>query len=248
VLEFNGRVWSLRSSMPTPRWGAAATAHNDEVYVFGGIPKSVAECYQIANDKWNSLGSMPRPLRGQGLMAATLGSKILLFYKSHTYEYDAAKDLYTRRANAPMARTWATCAVVKVGSEDRIYVIGGYDLAHGDATNANYYYVQSSDKWSEPQPPAPYCAYGVTRDNPVWMNTIYYGFGHKNHPNLFFSAMYSYDPTNAVWSRLPTASHQRDGVACAVTGGVLYVVGGRNQPRDDLAFGLAHTEACALND
>lgn len=243
VLEFKGHVWSSKSPMPTPRWGAAATVYDDKVYVFGGYPNSVAECYQIAYDKWNSLGSMPVPLRSQGLMAATVGSRIYLFFGNVTYEYDPANDQYTSKTEAPIARTWATCAVVRVGSEDRIYIIGGNDLGRGDGTNANYYYLPSSDEWSESQPPAPYSAYGVTRDNPVWMNTIYYGFGHKN-PNQFFREMYAYDPTIAKWSRLSTASHERDGVACAVTGGVLYVVGGRNVPIDQ--FGLTYCEALTL--
>lgn len=244
VLEFNRYVWSSRSSMLLPRWGAAATVYSDNVYVFGGYPNSIVECYQIESDKWKLLGPMPLPLQGQGLMAATVGSKIYLFFANLTYEYDPEEDQYTRKTEAPIARTWATCAVVKVKSEDRIYIIGGNDLSRGEGTNVNYYYMPSSDSWSEPQPSAPYNAYGVTRDNPVWKNMIYYGFGHKNQPNQFFKAMYAYDPTIAKWSRLPTASHERDGVACAITGGVLYVTGGRNESSDQ--YGLTYCEALAL--
>ncbi len=243
VLEFDGHVWNSKSPMSTPRWGAAATVYNDYVYVFGGYPSSVAERYEIANDKWSSLDSMPLPLQGQGLMAATVESRILLFFRNLTFEYDPGKDRYTPKTEAPIARTWASCALVKVGSEDRIYIIGGDDLGRGDGTNANFYYAPSSDRWSEPQPSAPYSAYGVTRDNPVWMNTIYYGFGHKN-PDQFFKDMYAYDPIIAKWSKLPIASHERDGVACAITDGVLYVVGGRNIPHD--LYGLTCCEALTL--
>jgi hypothetical protein len=243
VLEFNGYGWNVKSSMPTPRWGAAATRYNEYVYVFGGYPNSVAERYEIENDKWNSLAEMPLPLQGQGLMAATVGSRIFLFFRNLTFEYDPGEDRYTPRANAPLARTWATCALVRVGDEDRIYIIGGNDLARGDGTNANFYYVPSTDSWSRPQPLAPYSAYGVTRDNPVWMNTIYYGFGHKN-PDQFFKDMYAYDPAGAKWSKLPIGCHERDGVACAITAGVLYVVGGRNTPYDQ--YGLTYCERLIL--
>lgn len=243
VLEFNGYDWIIKSPMPTQRWGAAATVYNDKVYVFGGYPNSVAERYQIANDTWTLLGSMPIPIQGQGLMAATLGSRIYIFFRNSTYEYDPENDSYMPRSNAPIARTWATCALVRVRDEDRIYIIGGHDSSRGDGTNANYYYEPSSDRWSAPQPPAPYSAYGVTRDNPVWMNTIYYGYGHKN-PDQFFNDMYAYNPTNAEWSRLPTASHKRDGISCAITNGVLYAVGGRNVPTDQ--FGLTYCEALTL--
>ena len=243
VLEFDGQVWSSKSSMLVPRWGAAATVYGNDVYVFGGYPNAVAERYEITNDRWTLLGSMPTPIKGQGLMVATVGSRIYLFFGKSTYEYDPATDQYTPKTEAPLARTWATCAVVRVGNEDRIYIIGGHDTNLDDGTNVNYYYKPSSDKWSDPQPPAPYSAYGVTRDNPVWMGIIYYGFGHEN-PDQFFKEMYSYNPESAEWSKLPTASHERDGVACAISNGTLYVMGGRNQPKDQ--FGLTYCETLTL--
>ena len=243
VLEFDGHVWSSKSSMPTPRWGSAATVYADEAYVFGGYPNAVAERYRITRDEWTSLGSMPADLQGQGLMVATVGSSIYLFFRRKTFEYDIEKDQYVQRKDAPISRTWATCAVARVESEDRIYLIGGHDSSRSDATSANYYYLPSRDEWSDPQSPAPYSAYGVTRDNPVWMNRIYYGFGHKN-PDLFFKELYSYDPVTSEWSRLPTASHERDGVACAIINGVLFVVGGRNVPNNQ--YGLTYCEALTL--
>ena len=243
VLEFDGQVWSSKSSMLVPRWGAAATVYGNDVYVFGGYPNAVAERYEIMNDRWTLLGSMPTPIKGQGLMVATVGSRTYLFFGKSTYEYDPATDQYTPKTEAPLARTWATCAAVRVRNEDRIYIIGGHDTNLDDGTNVNYYYKQSSDKWSDPQPPAPYSAYGVTRDNPVWRGIIYYGFGHKN-PDQFFKEMYSYNPENAEWSKLPTASHERDGVACAISNGTLYVMGGRNQPKDQ--FGLTYCETLTL--
>ena len=243
VLEFDGQVWKSKSSMHVSRWGAAATVYGNDVYVFGGYPNAVAERYEITDDKWTLLGSMPTPIQGQGLMAATVGSRIYLFFRNSTYEYDPTTDQYTRKTEAPLARTWATCAVVRVGNEDRVYIIGGYDTNLGDGTSVNYYYKPSPDQWSDPQPPAPYRAYGVTRDNPVWRGIIYYGFGLKN-PDQFFKEMYSYNPRNAVWSRLPSASHERDGVGCTILDGTLYVVGGRNLPKDQ--FGLTYCETLTL--
>lgn len=243
VLEFNGHDWIQKASMPTARWGAAASVYDGNVYVFGGYPNSPAEYYEVADDKWQELGPMPSPIQGQGLMAVTVGSRIYLFFRDLTYEYDPKNDEYAPKALAPIPRTWATCATVRVGSEDRVHIIGGHDESKGDGTNANYYYVPSSDSWSTPQPNAPYSAYGVTRDNPVWKNIIYYGFGHMN-PNQFFKDMYAYDPTTTEWSKLPIASYERDGVACAIINGVLYVVGGRNKPNDQ--FGLTYCETLAL--
>jgi N-acetylneuraminic acid mutarotase len=179
-------------------------------------------------------------------MAVTVGHKIYIFNESNTFEYDPLNDRYAPRANAPVARGWATCALVKVGMEDRIYIIGGLDSAFSDATNTNYYYLPASNKWIGPCASAPYRAYGVTRDNPVWKNRIYFGFGHAK-PDLFFKDVYIYDPENDNWAGpLDRARFERDGVACAVADGSLYVIGGRSEPNDATAFGLPHNERLEL--
>ncbi len=257
VLEYSptGDMWRLRSPMSEPRWGAAAALHSDSVYVFGGRPASKfwpqaatkeVERYDIAEDTWTTLSPLPRCLQSQGLMAVTVGSNIYIFNESYTFEYDPVNDRYASRANAPLARRWATCAHVKVVTEDRIHVIGGWDSAASDATNVNYYYVPASNKWVGPCALAPYRAYGVTRDNPVWKNRICFGFGHKN-PDLFFRDVYVYDPEIDNWAApLDKAHFERDGVACAVADGSLYVVGGRSEPNDAKAFGLTHNERLEL--
>jgi N-acetylneuraminic acid mutarotase len=87
---------------------------------------------------------------------------------------------------------------------------------------------------------------GMTRDNPVWENKIYFGFGHRK-PDTFYRDIYAYDPEEDTWTRpLPKASFARDGVACAVVGNGLYVIGGRSEPDDALAFGLPYNERFEL--
>jgi hypothetical protein len=244
-------TWCLRSPMSTPRWGAAAALYGDHVYVFSGrlvsrllwkpVTKSV-ERYDITGDTWTTLNPLPHGLRSQGLMAVTVGSKIYVFNEGFTFEYDPVKDRYARRANAPVARRWATCAHVKAAMEDRIHIVGGWDSVVSDATDVNYYYLPTSDKWIGPRAPAPYRAYGVTRDNPVWENRIYFGFGHRS-PDLFYSDIYVYSPEKDSWAGpLGEAHFERDGVACAVVDGMIYVIGGRSEPNDAVAFGLTCNE------
>ena len=248
VLEYvpTSDAWGLRSPMHEPRWGAAAALYDDRVYVFGGIGtrdfSETVERYDLENDTWATLGSFPRTLRSQGLMAVTVRSKIYIFNEAFTFEYDPDNDSYAPRANAPLPRRWATCACIKAGPEDRIHIIGGFDSTISDATDANYYYVPVSDTWIGPRASAPYRAYGVTRDNPVWKNKIYFGFGHRN-PDLFYREIYAYDPENDNWSNpLGKASFERDGVACAVLDDSIYVIGGRSEPNDPVAFGLTCNE------
>ena len=178
-------------------------------------------------------------------MAATIESVIYVFNEYNTFEYDPTRDCYSIRSRSPVRRRWGTCASVELHGEKRIYIIGGFDSTTADATDANYYYAPSVDRWVGPLSPAPYKAYGVTRDNPVWNNKIYYGFGHSN-PTLFFSYMYSYDPATDTWNAAAKAACERDGVGCAILDGRLYVIGGRNEPNDENAFGLRYNEQLEL--
>ena len=253
VLEYDATEdkWRLKSPFSERRWGATAALQGGHIYIFGGRRagkvslrpfSKLVEQYDIKDDSWTALDSVPRRLRSQGLMAVTVGAKIFLFNEAFTFEYDPASGRYSRRANAPLARRWSTCAYVKAGSEDRIYIIGGFDSSTSNATDANYYYLPASDIWCGPRTSAPYRAYGVTRDNPVWKNKIYFGFGHTD-PDKFYGDLYAYDPENDNWSNaLGKAHFERDGVACAVIDDSIYVIGGRSEPNDSVAFGLTHNE------
>lgn len=250
VLEYNqaGDLWQLRSPMSKARWGAAATLCGDTVYVFGGTPTAkLVECYDIVKDIWKELNSLPSRLRSQGLMAVTVGSEIYLFNEHSTFAYDPVRDRYETRADAPLARRWATCACVSVSGEERIHIIGGWDLSLSDATDVNYYYLPTDDAWIGPCSPAPYRAYGATRDNPTWKNRILFGFGHRN-PDLFFKDIYVYDPKGDSWdANAAKALFERDGVGCAITNDGLHVIGGRSEPNDATAFGLPYNERLQLS-
>ena len=226
--------WTDKTPMPTARWGPAAALYNGKAYVFGGAIDSVmtgsnkCECYDISNDTWSTKANLPSEIAKQGLMAVTVGSKIYLFYRQYTYEYDPETDTYTQKLSTnPIDRTWATCAYVNIGGEDRIYLIGGYDYEISGGTNKNYYYKPSTNSWSSEQTPAPYAAWGTIRESCVYNGEIYYGFGQ--HPSgTYYTHLYRYNPVNDAWSlALAEASYARDGVGAGIINGKLYVVGGR---------------------
>jgi hypothetical protein len=135
---------------------------------------------------------------------------------------------------------------VKVGTEDRIYIIAGYDSKACDVTDVNYYYLPSLDKWVGPREVSPYRALGVTRDNPVWQDEVYFGFGHRK-PDTFYRDMYAYNPLKDTWTPLSKARFARDGVACAIVDDALYVIGGRNEPKDAIAYGVTYNERLELS-
>jgi N-acetylneuraminic acid mutarotase len=175
---------------------------------------------------------MPAGISSQGLMGVRYLDKIHLFFGIYHYEYDPATDTYTRKADVPRARSWATCAVV--GSH--IYLIGGFNMAEeaGRGTNDNQVYDPDTDNWVQKMP-MPISRYGATRENPVINGKIYVTHGW-NMEGYFFTCNYVYDPVVDSWKLLGSANHGRDGVACGVINNKLYVVGGRNS---DILYGEA---------
>ena len=165
----------------------------------------------------------------QGLMGVVYGDKIHLFYGSYHYEYDPVADTYTRKADVPNPRSWATCAVV--GSN--IYLIGGWNLSGGGGTNTMQVLNPDTDTWDLTRMPMPVSRYGATRENPVIDGKIYVTHGW-NFEGYFFTCNYVYDPVANTWELKGSANHARDGVACGVINNKLYVVGGRNS---DIVFG-----------
>jgi hypothetical protein len=222
--------WASLASMTYARWGAAAAVYGGIAYVFGGSP-SYVEAYNISSNSWTTKNSLPGPISAQGLMAVTVGTKIHLFCYQYAYQYDPSADTYTALTNLPTgySLTWATCAYVNVGGEDRIYLIGGYNYgAGGGGTNAVMYYRPANNDWVQPSTTAPYAAYGTTRDNPVIGGKIYYGYGNSAGSSFFYASMYAYDPATNTWTQLTSGTYPRDGMACGVVNGKLYVIGGRN--------------------
>jgi len=236
--------WTQKTSMNYPRWGEAAAVYNNEAYVFGGSyqgsASSAVEAYNFASDSWETQQSLPDNVFNQGLEAVTAGSLIYLFYGSSTYSYNPQTGIYTQLANAPYNKDWADCAYVNVNGEDRIYLLGGYDLSISDATDTCAYYRPAFNNWITINA-APYAAYGTLRDNPVINGIIYYGYGQGQHDSIFYDYMYSYNPGTGVWTQLPSGVYPRDGVGCAVVGSKLYVIGGRNT-WDNPILGLDYNE------
>jgi hypothetical protein len=189
--------------------------------------------------------ALPSSAAFEGVMAITVGSKIYLFCFQYTYVFDPTANSglgsFTRRSDAPINRTWATCAYANIGGQDRIYLIAGYNWATRSETDANYYYNVGADAWSPPQAVAPYAAYGTLRENPVYGGMIYYGFGNAKS---FYSDLYAYNPSANSWSSLLSeASYPRDGAGCGFINGSLYVIGGRDVSASS-PYGLTYNEVC----
>jgi N-acetylneuraminic acid mutarotase len=213
------------------------TGNNIRMY-YGGIGSQgwrigIADIDQTTGSVVKYTGGGPQPIPSgiafQGLMGVSYLGKIHLFYGAYHYEYDPVADTYTRKANVPNPRSWATCAII----DSHIYLIGGWDLTSGGGTNTMQILDLNDDTWDLTKTPMPVARYGTTRENPVIGGKIYVTHGW-NFQGYFFTCNYVYDPVADTWELKGSANHARDGVACGVIDDKLYVVGGRNS---DVAFG-----------
>jgi N-acetylneuraminic acid mutarotase len=230
-------TWTRMADMPTPRWGIAAAEYNGIIYVFAGTPDgnflhgtAETDAYNVTSNSWQTMNDVPSGIARVGLMAVTVGNEIYLLFANYTYAFDSTANSglgsFTQEADAPMNRSWATCAYVNVGGQDRIYLIGGFDWVTSLGSAANYYYDVAGNVWSSARTAAPYAAYGTLRENPVNGGLIYYGFGRNSE---FYNYLYAYNASEDSWSSLlANASYKRDGLGCAFVDGNLYAIGGRD--------------------
>ena len=238
--------WTQKASMNVATWGSAAAVYNGVAYVFGGVDGAngtTVQAYNFASNSWTTKNALPANLAGQGEMAVTVGSSIYVFggwNGTGAYSYNPSTDSYAQLANIPFITRWGTCAYVNVNGQDRIYIMGGFSYVTGDGVNTMYYYRPAYNDWTYAGT-TPYPAYGTLRDDPVINGLIYYGYGQKS--GVYFSNLYSYNPNTASWSSaLPQGAYPRDGVACGVINGDLYVVGGRNSSPSGGVPGLNYNE------
>jgi N-acetylneuraminic acid mutarotase len=226
--------WEVKANMPTARWGLVAVEYGGKIYVFGGTA-NVNEVYDPVANSWTSKRGLPSGFN-QGLMAVAYGSTIQLFYHSLHYEYNPATDTYVVKASMPSpTRRWATVATVG----NRIFVIGGfYDSGRTwGPSNVNAAYDPSTDSWAV-KASVPTSKFGATRENPVINGKIIVTHGLGDYG--FRADNYVYDPASDSWQQQASAAHARDGVACGVINGKLYVVGGRADFTGP--YGLRYTE------
>lgn len=259
VYDPSTNSWDTLDGMPTPRWGASATYYDGNIYVYGGVISgggggtgtNKCEIYNISGDSWTTGTNIPATW-GDGSHAITVGDYIYLFYGSTVYRFDPSGNggagSYTSRTNAPVSRYWGCVAYVNVGGEDRIYHMGGSTGGWPPTfSTTNYYFRPDSNDWSSAQAAVPYESHGVNRDNPVYNGKIYYGLGWNYYTTLFTPYIYEYDPTSNTWSApIAITTHERDGHACGVIDGMLYLAGGRDQTSSP--YGLDYLDAVDLSD
>jgi len=128
--------WSQSSSMSTARGHLCVESVLDQLYAIGGIGANeilpTVERYNISNDSWMTMTSMPT--ERMGAMSVVVGTDIYIF---GGIQYDKTKNIvYTSRATEKydaVTDTWSemeSMPLIDIGSIDKV----GYGIAFGSAT------------------------------------------------------------------------------------------------------------------
>jgi DNA-binding CsgD family transcriptional regulator len=218
---------ALPTSKPTRVSNIAAAAISDRIYVPGGFtpegqPTAVVEAYNLREQTWSEVASLPRPVSSYAL--TTYGGRIYLFGGKDdrgsigaTYIYDPAQDLWSE-GKAMLTRRAYTAAAT-LGS--RIYVIGGYDGQREQATCEAY--RPDQDTWESCN--APTLARGGFGLAGVADRLYTVGGGWSNY--LWFNE--KYNPASGEWTPFETPlSRQWLNLAVASQPDKFYAAGGWN--------------------
>ncbi|MDD1679853.1 MAG: hypothetical protein LUO93_11810, partial [Methanomicrobiales archaeon] len=226
VYDATSDTWTQAATFPTKRWGAAAARYADRAYVFGGdvdgssTGSNKNEAINLTTGAWATKTAVPAAMAHQGLMAATVGDGIYVFYGTTAYVYYPGNDSWFAKTSSSKSRTW--CSVSVVGTD--VYLIGGYTGTV--ASNDVRIFHTASDSWNDAYDTAPYTAWGMVREAPTNGSVIYEAMGFSG--SAFFANVYAYYYATKTWVRYVDAPHALDGPASGMVDGKLYILGGRD--------------------
>jgi len=226
--------WEMLPDIPTgalQEHGVAQLA--GAIYLLGGFNASLdtvatVNRFDVATGVWDTVSDMPTPVHHPSV--GVVGGKLYMLAgltgleKKHAgvaFVYDPTTDRWTNIT--PMGKKFdrGASGVAVVGK--RIYVMGG--LRKKTAVNTFSVYNTKTDKWDHSLPPIP----GLPRDHLVGASVnkkVYAIGGRDTQIKEVNDEVLMYDPKTNEWvnqAPMPTA---RAGIAGAVVGDMIVVVGG----------------------
>lgn len=223
-------AWSLGAPMPTARSEITSAVLDGKIYVVGGFEASggnsdVVEAYDPYADAWQRVA--PLPVRLDHAMAASDGGTLYVMggyrvfgaeISSATYEYDPQADAWTERAPLPLPRA----AGAAVAVDGVIYIVGGV----GPEPTVPLAYDVAADAWRELREFASSTASREHLTAQAVDGRIYVIGGRWQGVNV--DTVEVYDPASDSWQTLAPMPTARGGLASAVIGGRIHVVGGED--------------------
>jgi N-acetylneuraminic acid mutarotase len=229
--------WTTKRPMPTPRFGFGIAVYRDKIYAIGGdvgenILGTVNEVYDPATDTWETKTGLPE-MRSL-LCANVVNDKIYLIGGLQTpfqpwvcskdnFVYDPAEGSWTSAAPIPTEISSYASAVV----DNKIYVIGGYDIATLVKYNSTQIYDTETDTWGfgTPLPATLYDASAGATTGVLAPKRIYVLGGTSSAGNDLNQV---YDPETDSWSAGTPMPTPRARLTVAVVDDMLYAIGGRS--------------------
>jgi N-acetylneuraminic acid mutarotase len=232
--------WTMKTPIPTQRYGLGAAVINGKIYAVGGIllhgpintRTGVNEEYNPRTDTWTNQTPMPTPRVGFGIVVyqnkiyCIGGSTSNIAVTGINEVYDPTTDTWETKSPMPTPRGQMTASIV----DDKIYVIGGtVDLLNGRISDLNEVYDPATDTWttksSLPHAVSEYAS-AVVNDK------IYVIGGYTGNGSSYLTQIYS--PAADTWSNGSTVPSNPKGYypgGAGATTGVyapkrIYVFGG----------------------
>lgn len=234
VYDPSTNVWTLKRPMPAARHYAAAAAIGNYIYVIGGFPPGTnarplktVERYDIVNDTWSAVASMPMARAFTGGVAAAVAGKIYVIggyvpgSATTVMEiYDPASDSWTNGPPMPVLQFEFAVAVL----DNKIMLIGD------DA--GDFRLVQQFDpatnQWTTRAPlllgRRGLAAAAVSASGPV------YALGGTDPSCRNPAEVERYDPLSDTWKYVASLPFGRFNPMGAAVNGLAYVFGGANNP------------------
>ena len=218
-------AWLHVADMPSPRSIFAAAVWKDQIYVFGGNGRpladleAVVERYDPSTGGWMRLSDMP--VRRSGHAAETIGDAIYIVGDGERVDrYDPTTDTWARVRDMPAAFSSGTAVV-----DGRLYAFGDF-LDH----NRVYEYDPVADRWREGSPmPTPRVApYAVAVGAEIYVIGGSRGLGAALE--ITRRTVEIHDPETDAWRAGPSTAVPHDQGTSAVVNGVIYVIGGHRLP------------------
>ena len=236
----DGRTWTSRADMPTPRAHSATAVVDGKIYVMGGFsdnPSNPAaytqmEAYDPATDTWTRKADLPKPKHT--FSANAIDGKIYIVGGQSTipntadlFVYDPATDTWTQKADMPVRRSWGPSA----SANGQLYVIGGWvgTIPQDPAGSVLVYrYDPPSDTWTQKAdlPDFRFESGAASVDGKIYLlGGSPRGPGDQGAlPGR--ETVYMYDPATDTWAQKADMPTRRRSFATAVVNGKIYAIGG----------------------
>lgn len=239
VEEYNPatNTWTTKASMPTARSRIGIVVLEGKIYALGGKVKEGAatdavECYDPIRDTWSRKRALARTFIG--VQAAAAGGKIYVLkgteLKDKRFEmvldfdeYNPATDTWTRKASGTFPKE--PLEAVAVGG--KYFAVGGGAFTDSSVPSLKEY-EPAGDRWVVRSNMLSTSARTIHFSWAVLGGKIYtFGGGYRvgdgwrasNHAQR-------YDPGADAWEELPPLSENKIGMATAVAGDRIFVLGG----------------------